>query len=89
MRDAMVMAVQDYLGYWYMACQMCHEHNACTKSLDKTTWLHHKKFPGSSKTVYMGHRRWLANKNDPSRRRGELFDGEDELQGPPRRRRKK
>jgi hypothetical protein len=32
---------------------------------------------------------WLANKNDPWRRRGELFNGEDELRGPPRRRSEK
>jgi hypothetical protein len=54
--------------------------------MDATTWLQLKKFLGSSKTIYVGHQRWLANKKDPWRRRGELFNGEDELRGPPCRR---
>jgi hypothetical protein len=37
----------------------------------------------------VGHRRWLANKKEPWRRHGELFNGEDELRGPPRRRSRK
>ncbi|KAK1696641.1 hypothetical protein QYE76_013338 [Lolium multiflorum] len=41
------------------------------------------KDPGSSKTVYMGHRRWLQ-KTDPWRKRGDLFDGTNEPRGPPR-----
>jgi len=54
--------------------------------MDETTYLQLDKAPGSSKTVYMGHRRWLRNKNDPWRRRGDLFNGKDELRGPPPRR---
>jgi hypothetical protein len=86
MRVMLLTTVQDYLGYGYIACQVCHRHNACVKCMDDTTWLQLKKFPGSSKTVYVGHRRWLTNKKDPWRRRGELFNGEDELRGPPCRR---
>jgi hypothetical protein len=89
MRAVLLTMMQDYLGYGYIECQVCHGHNACMKCMDDTTWLQLKKFPGSSKTVYVGHQRWLANKNDPWRRRGELFIGEDELRGPPRRRRGK
>jgi hypothetical protein len=40
------------------------------------------KDPRSLKTVYMRHRMWLP-KNDPWRRRGDLFNGKDELEGPP------
>jgi hypothetical protein len=86
MRVVLLTMVQDYLDYEYIACQVCNGHNACVKCMDDTTWLQLKKFLGYSKTVYMGHRRWLANKKDPWRRRGELFNGEDELRGPPRRR---
>jgi hypothetical protein len=79
MRAVLLTTVQDYLGYGYIACQVCHEHNACMKCMDDTMWLQLKKFPGSSKTIYVGHQRWLANKKDPWRRHGELFNGEDEL----------
>ncbi|MCY5088433.1 hypothetical protein OV015_25845, partial [Salmonella enterica subsp. enterica serovar 1,4,[5],12:i:-] len=41
------------------------------------------KDPGSSKIVYMGHRRWL-HKIDPWRKHGDLFDGTNEPRGPPR-----
>src|SRR5664279_3217142 len=61
------------LGYGYFACVRC---------MDDTTYLQLKKDLGSSKTVYIGHRRWLP-KNDPWRRRGDLFNGEDEPRGPP------
>ena len=40
---------------------------------------------GSSKTMYMGHRRWLEP-DDPWRKRGDLFNGEVEKRGPPRKR---
>ncbi|KAK1610835.1 hypothetical protein QYE76_034508 [Lolium multiflorum] len=38
---------------------------------------------GSSKTVYLGARRWLRL-DHPWRKRGDLFDGKDEPDGPPR-----
>jgi hypothetical protein len=38
---------------------------------------------GSSKTVYMGHRRWL-NQNDPWRNHGDMFDRTNDPRGPPR-----
>ena len=53
--------------------------------MDDTTYLQLPKEPRSSKTVYMGHRRWLE-KDDPWRRRGELFNGENEARRPPRKR---
>ena len=37
---------------------------------------------GSSKTVFMAHRRWL-HKDDEWRTRGDLFDNTDETRGPP------
>ena len=39
--------------------------------------------PGSSKTVFVGHRRWLRD-NDPWRKRKDLFDGEIEPRRRPR-----
>jgi hypothetical protein len=51
MRAMLLMIVQDYLGYGYIACQVCHRDNACVKCMDDTTWLQLKKFPESSKTV--------------------------------------
>jgi len=55
------------------------------RCMDDPTFMQLKKDPGSSKTIYTGHRRWL-HKDDPWRRRGDLFNGEDELRGPPRKR---
>jgi hypothetical protein len=40
---------------------------------------------GSSKTVFMGHQRWLAE-DDKWRTRADLFDGTEETRGPPRQR---
>jgi hypothetical protein len=40
---------------------------------------------GSGKIMYMGHRRWLE-KDDPWRNHGDLFNGEAEHRGPPRKR---
>src|SRR4051812_48156882 len=55
------------------------------RCMDEPTFMQLKKDLGSSKTVYTGHQRWL-HKDDPWRRRGDLFNGEDELRGPPRKR---
>src|SRR3954468_16444343 len=82
MRVALLFTVHDYLGHGYVAGQVCHEHCGCTRCMDDPTFMQLKKDPGSSKTVYTGHRRWL-HKDDPWRRRGDLFNGEDELRGPP------
>ena len=49
--------------------------------MDDTTYRQLDRDPGSSKTVFMGHRRWLRD-DDPWRKRKDLFDGETE----PRRR---
>jgi hypothetical protein len=85
MRAALLTTIQDYLAYGYIACQVCHGHKACVRCMDETTYKQLQKDPGSSKTVFPGHRRWLPM-NDPWRKRGELFNGEDELRGPPRKR---
>ena len=53
--------------------------------MDDTTSLQLSKDGGSSKIVYMGHRRWLE-KDDPWRKCGDLFNGKAEHRGPPRKR---
>ncbi|KAK1611707.1 hypothetical protein QYE76_035380 [Lolium multiflorum] len=83
LRAALITTVQDYLGYGYISCQVCHGHKACVRCMEETMFLQLGKDPGSSKTVYMGHRRWLQ-KTDPWRKRGDLFDGTNEPRGPPR-----
>jgi hypothetical protein len=83
MRAALITTVQDYLGYGYIACHVCHGHGACVKCMENTTFKQLQKDPGSSKTVYPGHRRWLTNMKDPWRKARELFDGKDEIRGPP------
>ena len=82
MRAALITTVQDYLGYGYIACQVCHGHNACVRCMDDTTFLQLDRDPGSSKTVYMGHRRWLKQ-SDAWRKRPDLFDGKTEPRDPP------
>ena len=67
-------------GYGYIACQVCHGHKACVRCMEKTPFLQLGKDPGSSKTVYMRHRMWLPE-NDPWRKRGDLFNGKEELEG--------
>ncbi|KAK1646310.1 hypothetical protein QYE76_064115 [Lolium multiflorum] len=83
LRAALITTVQDYLGYGYISCQVCHGHKACVRCMEETMFLQLGKDPGSSKTVYMGHQRWLQ-KTDPWRKRGDLFDGTNEPRGPPR-----
>jgi hypothetical protein len=61
---ALLTTVQDYLGYRYIACQVCHGHKACVRCMELTSFLQLGKDPGSSKTLYMRHRMWLP-KNDP------------------------
>ena len=84
MRAALITTVHDYLGYGYVSGQVCHGHYACVWCMDDTTHLQLKE-PGSQKPVFQGHRRWLAM-DDVWRRRGDLFNGEDEIRGPPRKR---
>ena len=74
--------MQDYIGYGYFAGQVNHIHKACIKCMDGMKHLQLEIDPGSSKTVYVGHRRWL-DENDSWRRCGDLFNGENELRGPP------
>ncbi|KAK1629755.1 hypothetical protein QYE76_004070 [Lolium multiflorum] len=57
--------------------------NGCVKCMDETPHLQLPRDPGSSKTVYPGARRWLRL-DHPWRKRGDLFNGKDEPDGPPR-----
>ena len=50
--------------------------------MEKTSFLQLGKDPGSLKTIYMRTRMWLPE-NDPWRKRGDLFNGKDELEVPP------
>jgi len=85
MKGAVLTTVHDYLGYGYVSGQVCHGYCGCTRCMDDTTSQQLTKDGGSAKIVYMGHRRWLE-KNDPWRNRGDLFNGETEHRGPPRKR---
>ena len=85
MRVALIMTVQDYLGYGYLSGQVCHGYCGCTRCMDDTTSHQLSEDGGSSKIVYMGHRRWLE-KDDPWRKPGDLFNGKAEHRGPPRKR---
>jgi hypothetical protein len=51
--------------------------------MDDTTYRQLDRDPGSSKTVFMGHRRWLRE-DDAWRKRKDLFDGQDEPRRRPR-----
>ena len=79
MRAALITTVQDYLGYGYVAGQMCHGYCGCTRCMDDTMsqQLTSRKDGGSGKIVYMGHRRWLEQ-DDPWRNHGDLFNGHAE-----------
>ena len=87
MRAALITTVHDYLGYGYVAGQVCHGYCGCTRCMDDMTSqkLTSRKDGGSGKIVYMGHRRWLEQ-DDPWRNRGDLFNGHAEHRGPPRKR---
>ena len=58
MRVALLMTVHDYLGYGYLAGQVVHGFSRCVRCMDDTTYRQLDRDPGSSKTVFMGHRRW-------------------------------
>jgi hypothetical protein len=66
MRAALITMVHNYLGYGYVSGQVCHGHCGCTRCMDDKTSLQLPQEGGSSKTVYIGHRRWLE-KDDPWR----------------------
>ena len=83
MRAALLTTVHDFLGYGYVAGQVVHGFNACVRCMDDTTYRQLDRDPGSSKTVFMGHRRWLRD-DDPWRKRKDLFDGQDEPRRRPR-----
>ncbi|KAK1561232.1 hypothetical protein QYE76_072032 [Lolium multiflorum] len=83
MRAALLTTVHDFLGCGYVAGQVVHGFNACVRCMDDTTYRQLDRDPGSSKTVFMGHRRWLRDE-DPWRKRKDLFDGEDEPRRRPR-----
>ena len=75
--------MQDYPGYAYVSAQVNHGHNACVKCMDETPHLQLPRDPGSSKTVFQGTRKWLRM-DHPWRKRGDLFNGKDELERAPR-----
>ena len=77
------MTVQDYPGYAYVLAQVNHGHNACVKCMDETPHLQLPRDPGSSKTMFQGTRKWLCM-DHPWRKRGDLFNGKDELERAPR-----
>ena len=83
MRAALLMTVHDYLGYGYLAGQVVHGFSGCVRCMDDTTYRQLDRDPGSSKTVFMGHRRWLRD-DDAWRKCKDLFDGETEPRRPPR-----
>ena len=39
MRAVVIAMVQDYLGYGYVAGQVCHGHYGCVKCMDQTSFL--------------------------------------------------
>ena len=77
MRAALLTTVQDYPGYSYVSAQVGHGFCGCVKCMDETPHLQLPRDPGSSKTVFPGARRWLRL-DHPWRKRGDLFNGEDE-----------
>ena len=83
MRAALLTTVHHYLGYGYVAGQVVHRFSRCVRCIDDTTYRQLDRDPGSSKTVFMGHLRWLHD-DDPWRKRKDLFDGETELRRRPR-----
>ena len=85
MKAALITTVHDYLGYGYVSGQVAHGFHGCVRCMDDTTYLQLEKNPGSSKTVFMGHRRWLR-KDDPWRKHKDLFDNEVEVRRAPRQR---
>ena len=83
MRTALLTTVHDYLGYGYLAGQVVHRFSGCVRCMDDTTSRQLDRDPGSLKTVFMGHRRWLHD-NDTWRKHKDLFDGETEPRRRPR-----
>ena len=67
MRAALLTTVHDYLGYGYLAGQVVHGFSGCVRCMDDTTYRQLDRDPGSSKTVFMGHRRWRRD-DDPWRK---------------------
>jgi hypothetical protein len=82
MRAALVMTVHDYLGCGYVLGKVVHGYCACIRCMDDTTYHQLQKDPDSLKTMFLGHRRWLR-KDDPWRKRKDLFNGKLELRDDP------
>ena len=81
MRGALLTMVHDYLGCGYLAGQVVHGFSRCVRCMDDTMYHRLDRDPGSSKTVFMGHQRWL--RDDDSKRK-DLFDGETKPRRRPR-----
>ena len=77
MRAALLTTVHDYLGYGYVAGQVVHGFYGCIRCMDDTMYRQLDRDSASSKTVFMGHRRWLRD-DYPWRKHKDLFDGETE-----------
>jgi hypothetical protein len=84
LKAALITMVHDYLGYGYVSVQVCHGQNGCVKCMDDTTFRQLPRYD-PSKTIFMGHQRWLAE-DDEWRTWADLFDGIEETWGPSRQR---
>ena len=82
-RAALLTTMQDYPGYTYVLAQVNHRHNARVKCMDETPHLQLPRDLGSSKTVFQGTQKWLRM-DHPWRKRGDLFNGKNELERAPR-----
>jgi hypothetical protein len=78
MRSVLVTMVHAYLGCGYVSGQVVHGLCACVRCMDDTTYHKLEKDLGSSKTVFIGHRRWLR-KDDMWRKHKDLLNGKVEL----------
>ena len=83
MRAALLTTVHDYLGYGYVAGQVVHGFSRCVRCMDDTMYGQLDRDLGSSKTVFMGRRRWLRD-DDSLRKHKDMFDGETEPRRRPR-----
>ena len=79
LKALLFVTVQDYPALGYQSGQVVHGYKDCV--LCKEHIATHR-LAGSSKIVYMGHRRWLKD-TDEWRQDEELFDNTVEIRSPP------
>jgi hypothetical protein len=82
MSAALLTTVQDYPGMSSVSAQVGHGFCGCIRCMDETPHIQLPRIQGSSKTVYPGARRWLRM-DHPWRKRGDLFDGQEERETKP------